>query len=152
MRGSNHDADVQPGNDTPQPQAVTAAEPTCSHGPFASRERKVAGVPEGLAKNGHREELMVFEFARGGKQRNRRRLHGTSAYAVARRRASELLCATLLRHAPTLLELVGAALIAYGLWLQWGPLAFLWAGVACFAASAAIEVSRRRDNRAEPGP
>ena len=42
-----------------------------------------------------------------------------------------------------MLELVGAALIAYALWLLWRPGAFLWAGVACFAASAMIELQRR---------
>ena len=57
------------------------------------------------------------------------------------------LLSRLARHVPTLLESTGALLIGYGIWLQWGPVAFMWAGLACFGLSFTIETRRRGGTR-----
>ena len=48
---------------------------------------------------------------------------------------------------PTLLEIAGALLIGYGVWVLWGAVAYLWAGVACFGLSFTLESRRTAGGR-----
>ncbi len=56
------------------------------------------------------------------------------------------------RPAPsTVLEALGVLLIAIGWYAIYAPLAAIWLGVACFAASYVIEVGRHREQQQQQG-
>lgn len=45
---------------------------------------------------------------------------------------------------PTVVEILGAMAIGYGIWLIYPPAAYLWIGLACYGASFVLELRRRR--------